>query len=101
MYVFDHYLKMAFSMASDDHVHFSPINKRSPMRFIGENLEPVRSAARLVASKAAAAAHRRIDGRIKPQKSVERVRRGDTSSEDRREGIELGRRRRYRCVPYQ
>src|SRR3546814_21015998 len=77
--VFDHYLKMAFSMASDDHVHFSPINERSPKRFIGENLEQVRSAARLVASKAAADAHRRSEERRVGKEGVSKCRsRGST-----------------------
>lgn len=63
--VFDHYLKAAFSMASDEHIHFAPINDQTPERFIAENLEQVRSAARTVASKAAADAHRRSAGRLK------------------------------------
>jgi NAD(P)H dehydrogenase (quinone) len=65
--VFDHYLSAVFSMASDEHIHFAPINDQSPERFIAENLEQVRSAARIVASKAAADAHRRIGGRLKFQ----------------------------------
>jgi NAD(P)H dehydrogenase (quinone) len=60
--VFDHYLSAVFSMASDEHIHFAPINDQSPERFIAENLEQVRSAGRIVASKAAADAHRRIGG---------------------------------------
>lgn len=65
--VFDHYLSAVFSMASDEHIHFAPINDQSPERFIAENLEQVRSAGRIVASKAAADAHRRIGGRLKFQ----------------------------------
>jgi len=63
--VFDHYLKTIFSMKSDEHVHFSPINHQSPPRFIEENLEQVRSAARTVASKAANDTHRREASKLK------------------------------------
>jgi NAD(P)H dehydrogenase (quinone) len=63
--VFDHYLRTIFSMASDEHVHFAPINRQSPARFIEENLEPVRAAARMVASKASSDAHRRATGKLK------------------------------------
>lgn len=63
--VFDHYLKTIFSMQSDEHVHFAPVNDQSPPRFIEENLEQVRAAARSVASKAASDAHRRQTGRLK------------------------------------
>jgi hypothetical protein len=63
--VFDHYLKAIFSMASDEHVHFAPINDQTPERFIEENLEQVRSAARMTASRAANDAHRRSIGKLK------------------------------------
>lgn len=55
--VFDHYLRKVFSMASDDHVHFAPINDRATERFVAECLEEVRAAARNVASRAAAQSH--------------------------------------------
>jgi hypothetical protein len=63
--VFDHYLKTIFSMKSEGHVHFSPINQQSRRRFIAENLEEVRSAARRIASIAAHDAHRRRAGKLK------------------------------------
>jgi NAD(P)H dehydrogenase (quinone) len=63
--VFDHYLKTIFSMKSDEHVHFAPINDQSPARFIEENMEQVRAAARIVASKASSDMYRRATGQLK------------------------------------
>lgn len=65
--VFDHYLKSIFSLASDEHVHFAPITSQSGERFVAENLEEVRAAARLVASKAASERHRRDIAKIRPK----------------------------------
>jgi NAD(P)H dehydrogenase (quinone) len=64
--VFDHYLKTVFSMKSEGHVHFSPINPQSRRRFIEENLEQVRLAARSIAATAAADVRRRGAGKPKP-----------------------------------
>ncbi len=48
--VFDHYLRDAFSFASDDHLHLSSIAEGLAERFVLENLAEVRERARLVCS---------------------------------------------------
>jgi len=48
--VFDHYLKDAFALASDGHLHFSSIVEGLAERFVNEHLEAVRQQARKVCS---------------------------------------------------
>lgn len=49
--IFDHYLKRAFSLASDDHLHLGSIGDGISERFMQENLAEVRERARLVCSE--------------------------------------------------
>lgn len=49
-YVFDRYLAHAFSMRSDEHVHFAPIVPGMRQRFIDEHLFTVRENARRICS---------------------------------------------------
>ncbi|MCW3837317.1 NAD(P)H-dependent oxidoreductase [Sphingomonas canadensis] len=49
--VFDHYLRDAFALASDEHLHFSAIVEGLAERFVNENLEDVRQQARKTCSR--------------------------------------------------